>query len=439
VEDGANQIIDCIYCGPGKVASKEDVIPRAIGGRFSSSDIICRNCNSKFGSFVDHLITDWMPILKARHIFDLEGYSGTIAGYEVVTQDGQNLVVDRYERLRPKRAAPVKHEQGDSFEFITSAPSEEEALRAVDQYIARKTAEKGRPPLILEKNVKRIIHREWSDASSNVVYSLEEQGRAIAKMAFHYLATQLDRRFLQTRDFDAIRRFVQTGQLGKHASLCQHALTGTGPKFEAADIGHVLTLRCCHELRSAICDVTLFGALSWSVVLSWTYEGPDLYRRLTCAPLEKRYIETEIDKIPMPASILMLADEAELDARFKQFHDSVVAFVQWLNLLGFLRYVRAALLRIMTELPNDLLRKQGLDTYLAALANRFSDASHPRILRRFLGEPSKLAAKTIQGEISRLGLASEVSTSEIEEEFSRLIYLRLVVDSLARLVAHDGA
>lgn len=432
----AERTFECIYCGAGKTPSKEDIIPRSIGGRFTSSEIICRNCNSKLGSRVDRHITDWLPILKARHVFELEGYSGDIADYEVVTQDGQRLVVDRFERLRPKRTAPVKHEQGNSFEFIATAPSEEEALRAVDQYIARKTAEMGRPPVIFEKDVKRIIPREWSDPSSDVEYSHEQQGRAIAKMALHYLATQLDRRFLQTRDFDAIKCFVLTGQQGKHNDLCQHALSESDQECNALGVSHELTLRCSRVLRSAICDVTLFGALRWSVVLSWHYEGPNLYRRLICNPLEKKCKEEEIDELPMPASLIMRADEAELDARFERFRDSVNVFVQRLNLMGFLRYVEAAILRIMGEIPDALLREGDLDGYLALLANRFSDGSNPRSLRRFLGEPSKLAAVTIQSKAQEIGSPASVSTLELEEKFSRLVYLRLIVDSLARLLAH---
>lgn len=433
------QEVDCIYCGPRKNASKERIVPQAIGGSYSSSDIICEECNSHFGAEVDSHIANWIPVVKVQNIFGLEGYSGNIPSYEVETSDGQRLVVDRFERLRPKRSAPLIDEKNGAFEFIATAPTEREAQQMVEQYLARRTAQAGRPPVIFEKDVTAMTHREWSDLTSDAEYYDEEHGRAIAKMAFHFLATQLDRRFLGTRDFDAITQFVRMGEQGKHASLAQLAPFAREREFAGENLNHVLTLRGSRGLRSAVCEVTLFGAPDWAVVLSWNYEGLDLYRRLTCDLEDGRCSIMEIDATPIPAAMLLQVDEAELDSRFERFEESVNTFVHYLSLWGFVRFVAASIRQIMNEIPKALLHNGSIDVSLARLANRLSDGSHPRSLRRFLGLPSKVAAETIHQSLSQMGVASTLSVAEIEARFTRLIFLRLLANSLARLAAIRGS
>lgn len=380
-----------------------------------------------------------MPVVKARNILGLEGYSGSIPNYEVETSDGQRLVVDRYEKLRPKRAKPLIDEQNGAFEFIATAPTKEEALRMVDQYVARRTAQMGRPPVIFDKSVNKMTHREWSDLTSNAEYCDDEQGRAIAKIAFHFLATQLDRRFLDTRDFDAIRQFVRSGQQRKYPALAQPSPFPREREFSGETMDHTLTLRCSHSQRSAVCEVTLFGALDWAVVLSWKYEGPDLYRRLTCELENGQWSITEIDAAPIPAAMLLYVDRTELDDRFERFKDSVSNFIHHLNLWGFVRYVAASIRRIMKEIPKALLHDGDIDAYLARLANQFSDSSHQRSLRRFFGLPSEVAAETIHRNLAGMENESILSIPEIEARFTRLVFLRLLVDSIARLEAIRGA
>ncbi len=437
--DATVDVVDCIYCGPGKPASQEHVIPQAIGGSYHSSDIICEECNSRFGSQVDSHITDWMPIAKARSILGLEGYSGKIPRYEVEATGGQRFVVDRYEKLRPKRSAPVVRQNGEEFEILITGKTRSEALQQAEQWIARKTEQIGHPPLIFERHVSEVTHREWSDLSSDVEYRDDEQGRAIAKMAFHFLATQLDRRFLDTRDFDAIREFVREGKPGACTALAQPAPFAREHEFRGENIRHTLNLHCSRSLRSAVCEVTLFGALDWAVVLSWSYEGPDLHLSLTCDPENHECSVSQAEATPIPASVLLQADEAEISNRFERFESSVTTLVQHLNLAGFLRFVDARIRRLMRELPDKLLQDGDLDGYLALLANRFSDSSHPRALRRFLGLPSGVAAEAIHESMAELGFGSAPTIPEIDARFAWFVYLRLLADSIARLAAIRGA
>lgn len=423
--------VDCIYCGPGKPASKEHIIPQAIGGSYSSSDIICEECNSYFGREVDPHITNWHLSLIARDWFDLEGYSGIVPGYEVETEDGQLLTVGRKGTLRPKWRDVVKREDGKSFYFSAGTPTEEDAHQAIANTIARQTKLTGRPPNIAESRVTANTRRDWTPYEADVLYDYSKQGRAITKMALHYLAAQLDRRFLLTRDFDPIMRFVRYGEHACHPRFCQPAIP-----LELGDdadcIKHSLTLRCSRELRSAVCDVALFGVLRYSVVLSYSYEGPDLFHRLVESPLEKRWNEGPFDDVsPIPASLILNIDEAERRGRYARLERSVHQLVSWFNNYGFCHHIRETLPKVIQHVGTaNQIVTGNVEAWIAAVADEFSDRSAPAALLHFLGEPSQIAAETLLAELQRFGVVTALSAAEIERRFAQLVFIRLLVDAL---------
>jgi hypothetical protein len=428
--------MECIYCGYGKKPSKEHIIPYAIGGRFSSSEIICRDCNSYFGTNVDHHITNWQLSLIARNYFDLEGHGASIPRYEVEAEDGQVLTVERKGILRPKWRDVVTHNDGNSFSFSGGAPTEEDARKAIVNVIAKQTKRAGCPPTISESRVEVRVRREWRVFESDVVYDYMKQGRAIAKMAFHYLATQLDRRFLRTRDFIPVKRFVRDGEHEKHPSLCQPAIPQEFDDTASPRIEHSLTLRCSHELRSAVSDVVLFGVLRFSVVLSYSYEGPDLFRRLTMYPLEERCEEGDApDLSPVPARLVLNIDNNERKARYDRLEEAVHSLVDWLNLYGFCHYIRETLPKAMEHANfRGSVADHGVVAWLAAVADKFYDQSSPAALLLFFGEPAQTAAEILAAELLRQGAENTPSLDAIEEAFTHLIFIRLLIDVLVVVI-----
>ena len=437
MEDEKDHQAECIYCRSVKPSSKEHVVPHALGGRFSSSEIICRDCNSYFGTNVDPHITNWHLSLIARDWFDLEGYGGGVPSYEVETEDGYILTVARKGDLRPKWRDVVRKKEGDEFYFSAGTPTEAEAHEAIANIIARQSAIAGRPPNVSVSRVVSSVRRDWKAYGADVVYDYSKQGRAIAKMAFHYLATQLDRRFLLTRDFEPVMRFVRYGEHALHPRLCQPAIPLEQDDTTSPDIAHSLTLRCSHELRSAVCDVALFGALRYSVILSYSYEGPDLFRRLVEYPQEKRWEEGPApDATPVPARLVLNIAEDERRGRYDRLEEAVHALVDWLNLHGFCHHIRETIPSVIDHVNSRIApASHDMDVWLAAIADDFSDRSSPAALKRFLGEPSRLAREILRAEaVQHYG---ESASEGLEERFARFIFLRLTVDALAYAVAQS--
>jgi len=427
---------NCIYCGPGKVASSEDVVPYAIGGRYSNSQIICRDCNSYFGASVDCHITDWHPVVVARIHFGLVGHSGDIPSYEVTTAQGQVLIVGRDGVPRSKWGDVTTYDNGRVFSFTGSVPTVAAGQKAIAGFVAKKEREFGRPPNIAVSEVRVHTHREWQDYQAEVTYDFRTQGRAIAKMALHYLATQLDSRFVRGSAFEGIRRFVRFGECPRHEPFCQPTPTVLLDARANPGARHTLTLRCSRECRSAVCDVTLFDILRFTVVLSYGYEGPDLFRRLVVHPLTGEWQEGgAVGESPTPAGLVLRSSEAELEARYARLGESVRALVDWLNYEGFSEYVRQTLPAAIAK-ECEALRTGcvGLDRWLPAVVNSFSNGSAPAALLRLPGAPARVAVGILVDELSREGVLPLPSESDLEERFTRLVLIRLLVDALSAVV-----
>lgn len=198
-------------------------------------------------------------------------------------------------------------------------------------------------------------------------------------------------------------------------------------------IQHTLTLRCSHELRSAVSDVALFGVLRFSVVLSYSYEGPDLFRRLVMYPLEARWEEAEApDLSPVPARLILHIDDGERQARYRFLEKSVHSMIDWLNVYGVCYHIRETLPAVISETDRRLLRAEhGGRAWLPIVANEFSNRSSPAALVHFLGEPSKAAAGVLVASLQGAGELQGMSSGEVEERFARLVLVRLLVDALA--------
>jgi hypothetical protein len=417
------------------------VVPYAIGGRYARSGIICQDCNSYFGAHVDPYITNWHLSLAARNWFDLEGQSGSVPSYEVVANDGTVLTAERKGILRPKWRNVESRQEGKSFYFRGGTPTVEEAHRALANVIAKQTRLTGHPPTIIESRVEAPVRREWKPFEAVVEYSYSKQGRAIAKMAFHYLATHLDRRFLCTTDFRPVTRFVRHGEHGYYPRLCQPAIALELDESTGPCIQHSLTLRCSRELRSAVSDVALFGVLRFSVVLSYSYEGPNLFRRLVLYPLEGRFEEGPApDLSPVPARLVLNVDDAERRARYDRLERAVYSLVDWLNLYGFCHYIRETLPEVVAHVRSQVpLANRGADAWLAAVADEFSDRSSPAALLHFQGEPSRIAAGIISAELRKLDALGGSRPKDVEEAFVGLVLIRLLVDALVLLIRRrDG-
>lgn len=65
----------CIFCINERPASREHVVPLAVGGTITT-DRVCKHCNSMLGSRVDVALSDFFPIRTRRAQLGLKGNAG---------------------------------------------------------------------------------------------------------------------------------------------------------------------------------------------------------------------------------------------------------------------------------------------------------------------------------------------------------------------------
>jgi hypothetical protein len=73
--------------------SDEHIIPNAIGGRLQSKDLLCRDCNSKFGSDCDRELVEQLSIVTSfLQVKKHRGEINPIKGGETASGEKYTLV-----------------------------------------------------------------------------------------------------------------------------------------------------------------------------------------------------------------------------------------------------------------------------------------------------------------------------------------------------------
>jgi len=100
--------------------------------------------------------------------------------------------------------------------------------------------------------------------------------RAIAKIAFNYLAYVAGAEFVLHEDFNAIRSYVVAGEQPARwlpvAILTKKILVGDTSRWRKT-IGHILTLSWSEDNSSPVAQVSFFNGLTYRVTLTWNYHG----------------------------------------------------------------------------------------------------------------------------------------------------------------------
>ena len=85
-------VVSCYWCASALDStnrSEEHIIPKSIGGRLASVDLLCRTCNGRFGHKIDHVLADrcsyWMTL------FGIRPPGGEIPATPVTTKSGKEL------------------------------------------------------------------------------------------------------------------------------------------------------------------------------------------------------------------------------------------------------------------------------------------------------------------------------------------------------------
>lgn len=287
--------MQCLYCKKeikkGN-ASIEDIIPDSLtkGKRLRSSEIDCTTCNGELGREVDVAVTDWLPCKLARCVLRLAGKKGALPKVDFASPDGARITLDSELNPVVKKSSTRISEDESSASYKVIAESYEEGQREADKIIGTKTkrVEKTQELGSVRSEVK-TTRRKYDPYLVNMgeAYDARLLSRAVAKIAFEYLATKLPRDVMLAGQFDEMRHFIRYGKISQSAMPCLASDTRL-PMSTQDPFFHRVTCFCSSESGHAWGLVELFGHLRWFVLLSTSYHGPDIgCTILLHSPLDK--------------------------------------------------------------------------------------------------------------------------------------------------------
>lgn len=323
-------VYSCTYCGAplSSQTPHEHIIPEAVGGRKRSRRIACETCNRKLGEKLDVHLANWGPVVWCRNLFEIRGKKGHVPSFDVVGPDGRQLRIEPGLRPGFTPRPPTIEETPSSFRIVASARSAQEAEKSVHKILEKKMARLQGVYSDLEASweIRQETYAPASELHSEVVYDPDLLSRIAAKICLNFAAWTLPNCVIRSSSFDPIRRFIMDGVriTGLRPAQLEYRRLLRLPRC-ADSLAHRVALSCNSETRSAVGWLELFGKLSWAVVLSWNYEGPDTSTILTEVPA-RRWEEptiTEASIGPIPVEAVLRQSPEELQSQEERFRNSL--------------------------------------------------------------------------------------------------------------------
>lgn len=295
--------------------SREDIIQYSLGGRYNSRSLLCKPCNDTLGNQIDDVLVDWLRFKNVRNVLMLRGHSGSVPEIEVSDEQGNKYIAREGGKLFSKHEPPRYQRYGRGVCAAFSVDAEADLDHIVNgigttltRQVLREAANQSQQlsrsipsPKVQPISKQHVIKRPASFELQPDPWGKDEHYRAVAKIAFEYLATKLPRADILGSQFRPIRDFIYRGQRGNHEELWfldyRDIYTVCEPRSQP--FFHRVTVYCNGVTSNIIGLVELFGHVRIAVVLSWQYEGRKQGYSLIEYPLEQRH-EDRIDEHVLP-------------------------------------------------------------------------------------------------------------------------------------------
>ncbi len=307
----------CVYCvrtDPPCGFDREHVIPEALGlfrnGLTLANSEVCRDCNGHFGATLDHFLARdsaealfrfryrlkdpaevggmFTERVRVRLPDDGSEYGGMYLGLAPPGEGGTEPLLVMVPQIAYKRG------DGTGWEYVT-----EDDLRRNPAIAERMVGERGRLriawyetdqtkdrifALLAERGI--TVTRETEIGlprafveGGRIVVEVERRfdaalARAVAKIAFNYLAKMQGAAFALQAGFDPVRRFVRDGD-GEAVGFVQpHVGPGVGGmQGKPAPRCHSVSLYWDQDRRAILSGVSPFNALAYVVRLCADFRG----------------------------------------------------------------------------------------------------------------------------------------------------------------------
>lgn len=270
----ADKMLQCLYCTnayfePGK-GSEEHVILSALGGRKSSRNVCCQNCNNWLGREIDE------DLSKQFHFFCTMIGVTTGRGRDAPTHvkmltsetEAYDLLPGGKSRLSDNKVEFDERENAATVSI--KARDEKTALKLMDQAL-RKYGKS----LDDIQSLEGLSVTGYPDQMHVRLSIGQECYRSIAKMALTYAATLISPKRLRDEEFFKITSFIK-GECpsNDYVRIESESIFPQIPTLD--DFHHRIFFFASTEKKQAISLLELFGKFRFSILLTDSWTGTSL-------------------------------------------------------------------------------------------------------------------------------------------------------------------
>jgi len=255
----------CIFCKEGlddKNKSSEHIIPRCMGGKLKSNSIICRKCNSKFGTeFDEALIERYRLILHPIRIYNPKLRIKDTK----VEKNGINYLLTNY-GIKLKDPYPLKGIGG----FTNMRFPSKESMRRVLEQMKKKDPSIDIQATIDNSKTIEIEIKDYFNFTSKVIN--DEVFRCCGKICFEFL--HYKRSNYKPSDSEFKNFIIGESETSKFP-ICIWYSNYSPLELNEDTIYHLIVLEGRYEERILIGYLSVFNLLPTLMILDSDYNGPN--------------------------------------------------------------------------------------------------------------------------------------------------------------------
>lgn len=297
--------MNCYVCDTKLIQENrtlEHIILNAIGGKLKSGNLICRDCNSKFGSEIDNKLAEQLKPIAT--LLDVKRDKGKPQNVKV-KHGSREIIIEPGGKMKLARAYKNIKEDGI---YQIEAPTMGQARKVLEGLKRRN------PRLNVEEELQKAQFK--SDYLPSVTISMNFGGvdvkRAICKMAVNYY-------ILNKGNVEGIKPLLPfiEGQEEKAEVYYFYPKTEVFHKGEN-EILHSLILKGDPLRKQLYVYIELFNEFKFIVFLSRNYEGDSIYESYHYNIITNEVLEYDIKVNILPRHLKKDCEEDINEAKFNE-------------------------------------------------------------------------------------------------------------------------
>ncbi|PWV55519.1 HNH endonuclease [Chitinophaga sp. S165] len=242
-------------------SSEEHILPQGIGGRLTSTELLCRNCNSKYGSTIDKDLSKQFESFVALLRLKRQRSKELPILKNLISPSGKLFTLKDGRFPEPVHSPVTKTANG----YSINARNEEE-FQAILKGFKKKYP--GSDFMEMENKVERSSSYMEEPIQIQMNVGGDSLLKAVGKIALnYYLSKHGDRKYV-TPLLDFIN-----GNLNNDEYV-HHHLIEPSISWNPREVSHTICLQGNPDTHTLVAYIILFSSASYIVNLSETYAGP---------------------------------------------------------------------------------------------------------------------------------------------------------------------